>query len=327
MYSLILVDYNSLEPTISYIDVCMKALGKTGASHIVIVENGSVPNALARLTEKYGACETLHPESICQVLYRFCVDGYEIIYCDSGDNLGYAKGNNLGVQIAQVLWNDPYYIISNNDLLFEQAFDLSRAQALFDSDPRIGIIGPQVITPAGISQSPRKWIGAFRRLVVFIWLCSVSNLLPAKLYAKLKSHLCEDLCVDAPTGPCGWVSGCFMLVRAAAFHEAGMFDPYTFLYAEEPILGRRMERAGYRVWFCRELSVIHNHAQTTKSALSRLKIMELDFDSMWYYYKTYTSTSKFILLLAKWNFAVFKCIHPLWNKLKNLFKQWGIEPR
>ena len=100
-----------------------------------------------------------------------------------------------------------------------------------------------------------------------------------------------------------------------------MFDPYTFLYAEEPILSRRMERAGYSVWFLRELAVIHNHAQTTKNAMSRLKILELDFHAMCYYYKTYTSASNFILGLAKCNFAIFKCIHPIWNRLKNLGKK------
>lgn len=321
MYSLILVDYNALEPTISYIDACKKALGKTGASHIVIIENGNIPNATAKLAEKYGPAETLQVSGISQALYRFCLDEQEIIYCDSGDNLGYAKGNNLGAKIAKNLWADPYYIISNNDLVFENEFDLDKANALFDSDPQIGIIGPQVMTPEGASQSPHKWINAYRRLVIFIQLCSLGNILPKKLYRKLKGWLCEDLCVDAVTGPCGWVSGCFMILRASAFHEAGMFDPYTFLYAEEPILARRMERAGYSVWFCRELAVIHNHAQTTKNALSRLKILDLDFHAMCYYYKTYTSASKLVLLLAKWNFAVFKCIHPIWNKLKGLFKK------
>ena len=321
MYSLILVDYNSLESTLSYIDTCIKALGEKGTSHIVIVENGNVENAPARLEEKYGSRNILSAEGFSQTLYRFSADGHEIVYCDSGDNLGYAKGNNLGVEIAKAIWDDPYYIISNNDLVFEKPFDLDKASKLFESNPKIGVIGPQVTTPAGVPQSPYKWISAYRRLVIFIQLCSVGNILPGKVYTKLKSMLCQDLCVDASTGPYGWVSGCFMLVRASAFQAAGMFDPYTFLYAEEPILGRRMERAGYSVWFCRELSVIHNHAQTTKSVLSRMKILELDFESMSYYYKTYTSASKFTLLLAKWNFAVFKCVHPIWNKFKQLVKK------
>lgn len=321
MYTLILVDYKSLEATITYMDACTKSLGKKGASHIVIVENGPVENGPGLLSKKYGPWETLQLSNIPQTLYRFSAGDQDIIYCDSGDNLGYAKGNNLGAIIAQALWNDPYYIISNNDLVFGEEFDLDKAQALFDAYPKIGVLGPQVTTPAGRSQSPHKWISAYRRLVVFIWLCSLGNLVSAKRYAQLKARYCEDLCADAETGPCGWVSGCFVIVRASAFHDAGMFDPYTFLYAEEPILSRRMERVGYDVWFCRELAVIHNHAQTTKNAMSRLKILELDFQAMSYYYKTYTPTSPIILGLAKCNFVLFKCFHFLWNKLKSLLKK------
>lgn len=318
MYTLILVDYNSLDATISYIERCKKALGKAGTCHIVIVENGSNENAAERLRQSYGPWETLHLEGISQMLYLFSEGDRQIIYCHSGGNLGYAKGNNLGAQIAQTLWADPYYLISNNDIDFDTPFDLHIAQALFDAHPEIGVIGSQVTTPAGVSQSPRKWISAYRRLIVYIWLCSVSNIVSVRCYSRLKSRYCEDLCADAQTAPCGWVSGCFIIVRASAFHDAGMFDPYTFLYGEEPILSRRMERAGYSVWFCKELAVIHNHAQTTKNALSRLKIMELNFHAMCYYYQAYTSTSKFLLGLAKCNFAVFKCFHFLWNQLKNL---------
>lgn len=316
MYTLILVDYNTVDLTIAYMEKCWKALKKEESSHVVIVENGSDSNAFERLTQEYGASEAVHLSGIPQTLYSFCKEDRQIIYCHSRENLGYAKGNNLGAEIAQKLWEDPFYIISNNDLEFDGPFNLNVAYELFMGDPQIGVIGPQVSTPEQVQQSPHKWISAFRRLIIFIWLCAITSIITPERYAQLKSRYCEDLCFNAPTGPCGWVSGCFMIVRASAFHDVGMFDPYTFLYAEEPILSRRMERAGYIVWFCRELAVIHNHAQTTKNALSRLRILELDFDSMCYYYKTYTKTSKAVLMMAKCNFALYKCIHPIWNKIK-----------
>jgi GT2 family glycosyltransferase len=137
-------------------------------------------------------------------------------------------------------------------------------------------------------------------------------------YRKLRASYCEDICYDANTGPCGWISGCLFILRAEAFHQAGMFDPYTFLYAEEPILSRRLELAGYSVWFCKEIKVIHRHAQTTKNAISRLKIFELDFQSIYYYYKTYTDTPNFVLLLARLNFTLYKLGHKLWYALKSL---------
>ncbi len=315
MYTLILVDYNTVDMTVAYIARCRKAIPAEAVCHYVIVENGD-EDGLPRLTQEYGHPEVRKISGVQQTLYCFGKDGCQIVYCPSGANMGFAKGNNLGVQIARGLWADPYYIFSNNDLDFVEGFDLGIAHKHFADDPSIGVIGPQVTTPAGTVQSPHKWISAFRRLIVFIWLCAIGNMIPPQRYARWKARYCEDLCPDAATGICGWVSGCFMIVRAEAFHDAGMFDPHTFLYAEEPILSRRMERAGYSVLFCRELAVIHDHAGTTKSALSRLRIMELDFHAMHYYYSTYTDTSKVVLLLAKWNFALYKCIHPLWNKLK-----------
>ena len=41
MYSLIIVDFNSLNRTIKYIETCKVAMGTEGASHIVIVQNGN----------------------------------------------------------------------------------------------------------------------------------------------------------------------------------------------------------------------------------------------------------------------------------------------
>ncbi|MBO5317371.1 MAG: glycosyltransferase family 2 protein [Oscillospiraceae bacterium] len=316
MYALILVDYNSLDSTIAYIERYQKAIQKSASSHILIVETGDAKDAVERLTQTYGAPETIQLKGITQPLYCFQWEDYQIVYCPAGENLGYAKGNNLGTAIARELWADPYYIISNNDLEFREPMDLQIADDLFAQNPKIAVIGPQVITPAGKQQSPHKWISAYRRLIVFIWLCALDRFLKPQQYQKLRAKYCEDLCFDAPTGPCAWVSGCFFLLRADAFHAADMFDPHTFLYAEEPILSRRLEAAGYQVWFCRELAVTHVHGQTTKNAFSRLRIMKLDFQSIWYYYKTYTNTPAIVLLLAKWNFALYCFAHRCFNLFK-----------
>lgn len=317
MYSLLLVDYNSAAATIEYIRRFLSVASMADVRHIVMVENGDSSTALTHLVQEYGAYKAISADGIGQPLYLFDHNGHQIVYCPSGSNLGYAKGNNLCAEIAQKLWSDPYYIISNNDIDFESSLNLEIAETLFAANPDIGALGPQVITPLGEQQSPHKWISAYRRLIVFIWLCALSNIISQDKYRKLRALHCEDICYDANTGPCGWISGCFFILQAKAFHEAGMFDPHTFLYAEEPILSRRLEAAGYSVWFCKEMKVIHRHAQTTKNSISRLKMFELDFDSIYYYYKTYTDTSKFILLLARLNFAMYKCAHKIWNTLKS----------
>lgn len=313
MYSLIIVDYNSINATTEYIKSCKDALGVEGGSHVVIVQNGQ--DVLEQLKARYGEPMLCSLPKIAQLVYRFHKGQQDICYCCSGENMGYAKGNNLGVRIAQAVWNDPHYIISNNDLVFEKPIDLSVVNALFDRDPTVGIIGPGVFSPSGISQSPNRWRGAFSRLIGFYWVRTLAMFLKGERKSRLLGGY-SDTVASASEGPCGWVSGCFFFVRAEAFHRAGMFDENTFLYAEELILSRRMEKAGYKVWFCPKVSVVHNHAQTTKKAISLMQSREIEFRAVWYYYKTYTNTSALLLALAKWNFALYKFLFLATRKIK-----------
>lgn len=316
MYSLILVDYNTIDTTTAYVEHCRKMLGAQGACHVVIVENGTNEGVLETLSALYGAHTVCSVPEITQTVYRFQTDVQDICYCHSGENMGYARGNNLGAQIAQAVWDDPYYIISNNDLVFAEPFDFSIPDSLFLENPAIGVIGPNVTTPDGIRQSPQAWAPPFRRLILDYWRRFIAAFLKGEKKAQYLIKHCNDVVADAPSGECAWVSGCFFLVRAEAFHLAGMFDPHTFLYAEEMILSRRMENAGYKVWFCRDLNVIHNHAQTTKKSISIMKGRELDFQAVWYYYSAYTNTSPLLLTLAKWNFAFYKFIFNCFQKIK-----------
>lgn len=315
MYSLIIVDYNSMEATMEYIERCKQYLGMA-ASHVVIVENGDHTGATERLSQRYGACHVKCLTGISQQVCCFEKDGQQIAYCASGDNLGYAKGNNLGVMIADKLWNDPYYIISNNDLVFARPMDMALISRLFDEDPTVGIIGPAVITPQGQRQSPRCWQSAAHRLIANYWISAFGGLLGEKRRRGLWERYCKDVLEDAQTGYCPWISGCFFFARAEAFHRAGMFDAHTFLYAEEMILAKRLEAVGSRVFFCREAEVVHNHAQSTQKALAVFRMTEIDFAANYYFYREYMHTPKALLALAKGSFWVFTALFKLKQVLK-----------
>ena len=315
MYSLIVVDYNSVDTTVEYIRRAWDAMGEKGAGHVVLVQNGQ--DVLQQLCNYYGEYTASRIDGVLQTIYRFQKDGQDICYCHSGENMGYARGNNLGVRIAEKVWGDPYYIVSNNDLVFKEPLDLSVADKLFSEDASIGVIGPRVITPDGTSQSPQKWATAFQRLIKFYLVRFLSPFLKGKARSCFINKYCNFVDLDAQTGVCDWISGCFMLLRSDAFRKAGMFDEYTFLYAEEMILSRRMESVGYKVWFCQELKVIHNHAQTTKKTIAFIKGLEIDFYAVWYYYKTYTNTSPFLLMFAKWIFMAYKKLFVLIKQKDN----------
>lgn len=314
MYTLIVVDFNSFDATAAYLDHCLQQLGTVGAGHVVLVQNGN--DCLAQLTQRYGTGIAVQVPDVDRPVQQFSNGEQTILYCHSGENMGYARGNNLGAQIAIGAFSDPYLIVSNNDLLFPEPLDISAVSCLFNDHPQIGVIGPSVTTPDGLRQSPQAWASPFRRLILDYWRRFVAALLKGEKKARYLIRHCNDVVKDARTGPCAWVSGCFMFLRTEAFVKAGMFDPHTFLYGEEMILSRRMEKSGYQVWYFRELPVIHNHAQTTKKSISIMRGRELDFNAVWYYYRTYTNTSGFLLTVAKWNFAFYKFIFNCFQKIK-----------
>lgn len=315
MYSLILVDYNSLEKTIEYAKLCLRHMGVEGAGHVVIVENGTPEDPLARMAQEFGTFQDKQVPGLEQTVHYFQSGAQEIYYCDSGSNLGYAKGNNLGAKIADHFWQDEFYIISNNDLVFEQDPDLTLVNQIFAGDPSIGVIGPGVITPAGERQSPRRWQSAFHRLIGNYWTYVLGVFLGSRVSQYMWDHYRNDTIQNANSGICAWVSGCFMFVRAKAFHQAGMFDEHTFLYGEEMILSKRLEAQGYHVFYCGEVNVVHKHAQTTKKAISSFRNTQIDFEANYYFYKTYQHTSPIMLWLARVSFVTFKALITLKHKI------------
>lgn len=314
-YALIIVDYKGLTVTSEYILQCNKNLIPQ-ATKIVVVENADLENDLETLSSFFDEPKKITDLDIGKEIFQFNKDGMKILYCRSGENLGFAKGNNLGVEIAALRWKPNYYIVSNNDLKFEKPQDLSIAEKIFAENKQVGVVGPLVVTPSGEQQSPKRLITAHKRLV----MPSVINIFTAfckeeKRKAIWNKH-CSDIIFGAENGVCAWVSGCFMILRAEAFHKAEMFDPHTFLYAEEPILYKRMERVGYSMYFCNELRVVHEHGGTTKKTLPTLKMVKIEFQANCYFYRRYLGASALTIWIAKMWFGIYSLFFKLKHKQK-----------
>ncbi|MDQ0974609.1 N-acetylglucosaminyl-diphospho-decaprenol L-rhamnosyltransferase [Neobacillus niacini] len=306
MYSLIIVDYNTVEKTIEYIRQCKQKLFHEDGIHTIIIENGDQANAEDLLKSEFGKAKTYYSNSAKISVLTF--ENNEIMFCRTGKNLGYAKGNNLGVVLATEFYEDSYYILSNNDLIIEEKLDLVNITKLFDSMANCAVIGPKIISPQGQCQSPHKVKSAVSRLILYYW-----NMLLKIPYS--------DVDYTNESKNCCWVTGCFMFIRANAFKNAGMFDENTFLYAEEIILSERLVKCGYTTYFLDDLTIIHDHGQTVKKAMSALKGIECSFESNLYYYEEYKKCSRIVLTLAKINFLLFKKIFLIRHRIVEFIRR------
>lgn len=312
MISLIVVDYNSIDETIKFIKMFLEKLKSV---HIVIVQNGTSPNDLDKLTNEFGVFNN-NIECCGKNVSIHNDQNLSICYCFANDNLGYAKGNNLGASIAKELWNDPYLLISNNDIIVDNV-DFFKITEIFNNDSSIGIIGPRVVSVKGVDQSPYVYQSAFKRLYLYYLLRWISVVLPQEKKEKFLVKHTYDVNHNIKNSYCDYVSGCFMFIKSSAFFEVGMFDDYTFLYGEEIILSKRMKNNNYNTYYASDFSVIHNHAVTTKKYISDIRNKKIEFRSMYHYYKKYDKTNPLLLWISKANFLLYINCNSLLHKIKN----------
>lgn len=293
MLSIIIIDYDSIETTVDYIRHFIDMSDKSTQLHFIVVDNYINSNAekfLKKQFQKY----TIEGCELGRVLIIEHMDA-KIVYHYTGENLGFAKGNNRGFRIQKILFNDPIVIFSNSDIKLLKPFNTKEFNQLFLHYPDVAVIGPEVIRIDGIKQNPHKKVSAWNRLIRYYW----QMLIP---FIKVSG----DYDYSESNKICYWVSGCFMIVSANKFDDVQGFDEGTFLYGEEMILAERLAKRGYKELFVKDYSIIHETGGTVKRFKSKETSEKICFDSLCYYFSKYRSASKIIIWIARINFIVCK---------------------
>lgn len=313
MFTLVVIDYKSAEKTIHYINSFFKNIDKTIVCHVIIVDN-SVEHLFKKELLKRNIF--LNPlvlkcnYPMMDAAYRFTINNLELILVESKTNSGYAKGNNLGALVSRELYNDKYFIFSNNDLLFNKKLDLKAILEIFISDDKIAVIGPKISDLQGVQQSPNKKINIWQALILRY---------PSMLLGNFLKRWISDVDCSIQNGYVYRVMGSFLFINAKKFFEIEMFDNNTFLYAEEMIISERLLKAEYRNYYYGEMEVLHCHNQTIKNAFSTLHNEKICFDSVLYYFREYRKSLSLEIKLAKWSFFMYRILFPVKDKLKNLY--------
>ena len=296
MISLIVVDYNSIIKTCDYIEhFYSKIIDKKNSFSYIIIDNYKFDSVeFLKNRYSYSHISTLDNYNV----YFFNSNFGQLCYCFSNENLGYAKGNNLGTRIANYYYHSDYYIISNNDLKINSDVDFSVFENIFNSDPKIAVIGPQVIGLDGKKQSPYKRKSSFYLLIVYQW----SRFWPIRSKGDLVNR--DESCV------CYRIMGCFMVIKSSVFNLISGFDPNTFLYGEEIILSEKLRQNNYYCYYFDDFSIIHEHGVTIKKMSSTIQNDKWLYSSLYYCCKEYYHASHFLCFLSKINrFLNLLCVY------------------
>jgi GT2 family glycosyltransferase len=164
-----------------------------------------------------------------------------VIFIRSGQNLGFAGGNNLGVSNA----TGDYLFFVNNDTEFTDGL-VEKLAAVMDADPGIGMISPK------------------------IRYFTDKTLIQYAGYTPMNYYTCRNSCIglrekdngqyDNITAPTAYCHGAAMMVSKTAIEKAGLMSENFFLYYEEVDWCEHIKRAGYQAWVCTEALIYHKES-------------------------------------------------------------------
>jgi GT2 family glycosyltransferase len=172
----------------------------------------------------------------------------------SQENLGYARGNNVGMAEAC----GRYRLILNPDTELVGGALEGMARYL-NEHPKVGALGPALRHPDGPLQSSR------RRFPTLATAFCESTLLhqwfPNNRVAR--RYYVDDRRPDVPQ-PVDWMVGAALMIRREAWQHVGPLDEGFFMYFEELDWCQRCWTAGWEVHFLPTAEIIHHEGKSSE---------------------------------------------------------------
>ncbi len=227
LLSIITVNYNGLKDTCEL----MESLPLNDESlEVIVVDNASKEDEATVIAQQFPQVKVIR----------------------SKQNLGFAGGNNLGIQAAKGKY---LFFINNDTLLKPQTSDLRPLMNRLESSEKIGMVCPKIRFSWG------------NQLIQYAGYTPLS---PITLRNQSIGYGEEDHGqYDTPL-PTPYAHGAAMMVKREVIEKAGMMPECYFLYYEELDWSMMICRTGYEIWYEPACTIFHKESQAT-GQLSPLK--------------------------------------------------------
>ncbi len=256
----VILHYKAVKDTMECLDSIFQNIETGHAMKAVVVDNCSPDDSFAVLQKQYG-------------------DREEIILLHNEENLGFAKGNNVGFRYAKEHLDPDLIVMINNDTVIEQKefIDLlceAYAKESFD------IAGPDIISLKDtINQNPIPYRrpslsdvqNRIRRFRILHFACRFNG---DKVIHKINSL--KKKSTEAPD---------FKLHGSALIFGRHYIENYdglcndTFMYCEEDILKYIADRDHLKMVYLPQMKIIHKEDASTDA------VFQSDRRKRLFYYK------------------------------------------
>ena len=180
----------------------------------------------------------------------------QVIYVDSGGNVGFGKGNVNGFKTCEARY---YFVLNRDTIIPEHTKTIERIIAYMDAHPRIGCIGPKLQNMDGSLQ-----YSCYRFDLPSILIKPLKQINFDQKYIWVKKHADKLIMKDfdhKETRPVDWVLGAAMVVRKEMVDDIGWFDDRYFMYLEDADWCHSMWEAGWPVYYVHDIVIRHVHVR------------------------------------------------------------------
>jgi N-acetylglucosaminyl-diphospho-decaprenol L-rhamnosyltransferase len=259
--SIIILSYNTKELTISCINsiVAMYKLElDKDEFEIIVVDNASTD------------------DSVSEIL-KLKTENLKVI--ESGENLGFSKGCNLGAKNAK----GEYLLFLNSDTEIKDQGFVKMVDYLKKNE-QVGVLGGALKNEDGSAQASA---GKFYNLpTLFLAMIGLERL------GFLRESPKQIKKVD-------WVSGASLMIRKRVFERIGGFEKELFMYAEDMELCFKANKKGFPTFFYPEVTLFHKHQGSSNRTFAILNI----YKGILFFYKKHKSFPEYqiarIMLFSK----------------------------
>ena len=226
----IVLNWNGYRDTIECVE-SLKGVDYPGLE-TVIIENGSTDGSEEILRKRFPGLTVLQ----------------------TGGNLGFAGGSNVGLKYALDSGAD-YVVLLNNDTTVDPSF-VKELVRVAQTDERIGLLSskvyfygePDVLWYAGATFN--QWLG----------------------WGRLRGYGQRDDGRFDAAGETNRASGCALMLTRRFCESVGLFDEEYFCYCEDLDLGIRAKRAGFKVMYVPASKVWHKESKSTGGATAAVSL-------------------------------------------------------
>ena len=250
-YAFVVLHYGDAAVTMEAIE-SIRSLDRGGRKVSVIVVDNASPNGMGEQVKKQ--IESLP----------------DFYYIHNEENLGFARGNNVGFKYAKNELNADFIVLMNNDAVIESVDFFTQIEQDY-SDEKFAVLGPSIRTPFGKEQNPLrlKVLRGFRLklTVAYLWVDLLASFLfiSPMISCLLKKFPRKQTKRELSAMNNVELHGSFLIFSPEYIEKFDGLDDRTFMYCEEEFLFARCMFNNLKTRFNPAIRILHNEVENRKA--------------------------------------------------------------